>query len=538
MSKANQAYNLAQAALALANSLNQSANKWQNISGDSGAINGSRIGYVGMTGGTYSGGILSGTPNVSYGALYVTTSATGQGLQAGHTYLFTAHVMADSTVNVAMNCYQFAGATNNGNTGTSQMSIGAAWTRISQTITLRSDCDSVQQGLINQGTSPYTKLYMKDYMVIDVTQFALGGADVDKYGGYWSGYPNLAATVTKWNGKNVLCVGDSLTAAGLYQQTVASYHNCTTTTHALGGIDLVGMVAGTTNGNGTIPALATSDVTGKDLIILFGGMNERSTSYGTQFMTSPTTAPTNATATNGGSLAAGTYYTKYTWVSSAGGETAASPESSSITTTGSTSTITVTVPALPAGCTQTNIYIGTASGSEYLQGSTTGTTYTQTAALLTADPAPTISTALCIYPSSNTLFGKMQYAITTIYNLLVAANNLTCKILVVVPHCPGKYGYIDVDGYGEYPVGTGQTLEKLVNNLITSANYNNLRVVDLWHKSGVGRNTWSVYMASSSPTLGTPNPSQTYPNNADQVHFNNTGYALIGQIIAEEMNML
>jgi hypothetical protein len=514
-------------------------NKWLNISGDFGALDVTRIGYTGMTGTSYSAGVVSGTPTVSYGAIYITTTTAGQSLKAGRKYLFTAMVMADTAVTGAMNCYQFSGGTNLGNSQTSSQSIGSSWSRISQTITLGSTTNSVQQGLINTGTSPYTKLYMKQYMVIDVTDFALGASDVDKYGGYWSGYPNLnvASSVTKWNGKNVLAVGDSLTAAGQWQTAVSSYHNCTVTTHALGGIDIIGAVDGTTNSNGTIAALNTTDVSGKDLIIFYIGMNERGTAFGNQFMTNPGSAPTLSTSTTGGSLPAATYYVKYTWVSSGGGESAGSAEAN-ITTTGSTSTITVTVPALPAGCSQTNIYIGTSSGAEYLQGNTTSTAYTQSAALISVDPVPTISTALNTYPSSNTLFGKLQYAFNKIYSLLQTAGNLTCKILFVAPHCPGKYGYNDVDGYGEYPVGTGQTLEKLVNNLITCANYNNIRAVDLWHKSGVGRNTWSVYMSSSTPTLGTPNASQTYPNNADQVHFNNTGYALIGQIIAEEMNML
>lgn len=237
---------------------------------------------------------------------------------------------------------------------------------------------------------------------------------------------NLYYGVSLWSGKKVLAIGDSLTASLKWQNTVVGMHNCTITTHAKGGIGLKTMIDGDTN-SPVLPALTTTDVTGIDLIVLFGGMNERATTYGT---------------------------------------------------------------------------LGD------------------------------------VYPTQDTLFGRMQYVINSLYSLLNQANNLKCKILVVLPHCPGKYGYIDVDGYGEYPSGTGQTLEKLVNNLKMCAQYNNLRVVDLWHDSGIGKNTWKVYASSSTPTLTTPDNTLPFPNNADQLHLNDTGYALVGQIIAEEMNRM
>jgi lysophospholipase L1-like esterase len=396
--------------------------------------------------------------------------------------------------------------------------------------------------------TPYNAGFMRISSTNPTSEMLVEGSSIPStyspYGYNLTTYNNASVSIqansqSRWYGKNVLAIGDSLTAALQWQNTVASTHGCTITTHALGGIDIVGMVDGTTNSNGTIAALSTSDVTGKDLIILFGGMNERSTTYGTQFISNPTTPPAIATATSGGTVPAGTYYVKYTWISSSGGETAASSEAS-VTTTGSTSTITVTVPSLPAGCSQTNIYISSSSGSETYQGNTTTTTYTQSAAITTTgNGTPTISTALSVYPSSNTLFGKMQYAINKLYSLLQSAGNNNCKIMIVAPHCCGKYPYINADGYAEYPAGTGQTLEKLVNNLITSANYNNIRAVDLWHKSGVNRNTWNVYMSSSTATVTPPSGSTApYPSNGDQVHFNSIGYARIGEAIAAEMNLI
>lgn len=107
----------------------------------------------------------------------------------------------------------------------------------------------------------------------------------------------------------------------------------------------------------------------------------------------PTATPTLSTATTGGLLAAGTYYVVYTWVT-AKGESFSSPENSIVIPAGtSTNTITVTIPSFPSGATSANIYISTATGTETKQGSTSSTTYTQTAALVAgvAQPAMTFN---------------------------------------------------------------------------------------------------------------------------------------------------
>lgn len=73
-------------------------------------------------------------------------------------------------------------------------------------------------------------------------------------------------------------------------------------------------------------------------------------------LASPTAAPTLATATTGGTIPAGTYYACVTYYLGSN-ETARSPESASITTTGATSTITVTGGAIPAGATGVKVYL-------------------------------------------------------------------------------------------------------------------------------------------------------------------------------------
>lgn len=416
--------------------------KYQNFMGDFATLllDSSKRSVIGMASSDFSNGIASGTPNLSYGAIRFYSPA-GE-ISQGRKYLFTANIKSDNPTSVAMSCYKYQDTTQLGLVQGTTVNIDSNWKRITQILTLNDvGVNSVLQGVLNTKTSPYEKFYIKDYMVIDITDNDLSESDIDGMGGYWREYPQITlyaesaktadislSSQTKWNAKNILAIGDSLTAALKWQSKVTEIHGCTVTTHAKGGIGLIPMVDGDGAATDPIPALTSAQVSGKDLIVLFGGMNERSLTYG-----------------------------------------------------------------------------------------------------LLGD----------LYPSQNTLYGRMQYVINKIYSLLKTANNLTCKILIVTPHCCGKYNYIDVDGYGEYPAATGQTLEKLVNNLKTCANYNNLRVVDLWHNSGVGKNTWSVYMASAVATITPPGGSTApYPANGDQVHFNDTGYALIGQIIGEEMNML
>ncbi|CAM4097574.1 hypothetical protein PAAL109150_09750 [Paenibacillus alkaliterrae] len=106
----------------------------------------------------------------------------------------------------------------------------------------------------------------------------------------------------------------------------------------------------------------------------------------------PTAAPSLTTATSGGSLPAATYFVVYTWVNSVG-ETQVSPEAS-IITSGSTSTITATMPTFPSGVTSVNVYISTSTGTQTRQGSTTTTSYTQSAALVSGAAKPASNTCI------------------------------------------------------------------------------------------------------------------------------------------------
>lgn len=111
----------------------------------------------------------------------------------------------------------------------------------------------------------------------------------------------------------------------------------------------------------------------------------------------------------------------------------------------------------------------------------------------------------------------LQYCIDTIYDRLEEAGNLTCRILIVTPHCVGRYSYIDADGYEEYPPGSGRSLKKMADIMEEVAADNSIPVCNLWKTSGINRRTWSVYGAVPG---------------ADMVHCSNQGYELIGDVIS------
>lgn len=216
----------------------------------------------------------------------------------------------------------------------------------------------------------------------------------------------------EWEGKKALVIGDSLTAAGVWQTKLKSMLGMEVTTHAKGGLGMVACI----DGNGSdFPALTSSDVADKDLIIFFAGYNDR------------------------GSL------------------------------------------------------VGNMS---------------DTAA------------------ASGTYVSKTKYVIEKIYALLSSASNLTCRVILITPHCAGKYSYIPYDGYSEYPVGSGQTLETVANTIEAVATSYNIPCYNAWKYSGINKFTWKVYAASSTPMTGeTVN---------DQLHLNNSkGYPHLGECIAK-----
>lgn len=120
---------------------------------------------------------------------------------------------------------------------------------------------------------------------------------------------------------------------------------------------------------------------------------------------SPPAISSIAASTTGGTLAAGTYFYVATWMN-ANGETLASNELS-VTTTGSTSSVSFNLTAPPAGTASGRVYRGTQAGQEnqfYAIGSTASgtspgvvTTFTDTGAAATAGSPPTTVPAIASF---------------------------------------------------------------------------------------------------------------------------------------------
>lgn len=107
----------------------------------------------------------------------------------------------------------------------------------------------------------------------------------------------------------------------------------------------------------------------------------------------PQRAPVLSKNQAAGTLPAGTYFVVLAFYN-AGGTTLASSESAIVLA--GTGTLIVTPPALPVGATGMRVYISTATGTETLQGSTTGTAqFLQSSALVTGSALPATNTTVC-----------------------------------------------------------------------------------------------------------------------------------------------
>ena len=93
-----------------------------------------------------------------------------------------------------------------------------------------------------------------------------------------------------WYGKKCLVIGDSTSATEQWQKKLSENLGMSVTTHAKGGIQFLQMVVGSlgyegdydneTGNTGVLQPLKISDVYDKNLIIIFGGFNNRGTKLG------------------------------------------------------------------------------------------------------------------------------------------------------------------------------------------------------------------------------------------------------------------
>lgn len=243
---------------------------------------------------------------------------------------------------------------------------------------------------------------------------------------------------SKWRGKKVLAIGDSITADGRWQKRFAEIAGCNIETHAYGGLGIIGIMNGIlpdgtesvkydpfTGTGGPFGPLTAEQVKDADLIILLAAYNERHMEYGKR------------------------------------GD---------------------------------------------------------------------------MFPRDNTLRGKFAYAIERIYSLIDETGNYDCHIMLVTPHCVGRYDWVNVDGYGEFPEGSGRSLETMAETIKDIAASCNLPCCDAWHTSGINRFTWNYFANSPTPYASdearAKNTSAPYPEFADQAHLNDLGYARLGECIA------
>jgi len=125
------------------------------------------------------------------------------------------------------------------------------------------------------------------------------------------------------------------------------------------------------------------------------------------------------------------------------------------------------------------------------------------------------------YPVKSTICAMYNYALDAIISRAATAGNTTLKIIPVLPHNVGKYSYIDATGTDEYPVGSGQTLESVVNKLEQLTISRGLKPINLFNLAGFNSNNWSFLTVNTPAGTGA-----TYPNN-DNVHPSELGYRIM-----------
>jgi hypothetical protein len=97
-----------------------------------------------------------------------------------------------------------------------------------------------------------------------------------------------------------------------------------------------------------------------------------------------------------GTLPAGNYYVEYAWYDSAGNTTLVSPEVVQQLTAAGSLKVNLPSSGLPQGVVGMDVYIGTASGIETLQGSQLGTAqFNQAAPLASGSAVPAANTTIC-----------------------------------------------------------------------------------------------------------------------------------------------
>jgi hypothetical protein len=129
-------------------------------------------------------------------------------------------------------------------------------------------------------------------------------------------------------------------------------------------------------------------------------------------VSNPLLAPSISSTTVGG-LPAGNYYVQLTARTSDGHETLPTPEVVISLPTGGAFTVQYLDPIISGYVLGVKAYIGTASGAETLQGTSSGTlAYTQTAALVSGAAEPTSNSTICSIAFNDTIIPYSGYKVS------------------------------------------------------------------------------------------------------------------------------
>ncbi len=128
----------------------------------------------------------------------------------------------------------------------------------------------------------------------------------------------------------------------------------------------------------------------------------------------PLTLPDVAITYGSGTMAGGTYYVAFSFISTSGAVTLASPELQ-IQMTGTGSLIVSPPASFPAGATAMQVFVGPVSGQETAQGnsaSPTGTFVQNETPVSTAYPLPTVNGTVCSVAFNDTIIPYSGYDVS------------------------------------------------------------------------------------------------------------------------------
>jgi GDSL-like Lipase/Acylhydrolase. len=154
---------------------------------------------------------------------------------------------------------------------------------------------------------------------------------------------------------------------------------------------------------------------------------------------------------------------------------------------------------------------------------------------------------------SKTMYGSFRIIIDKLRSL-----NKEAKIILMTPMQRGDFVYIsnsNNNAYGSYKEKNGQTLEQFANAIDSIGDYEHIKVVDLYHNSGITQKNIVKFKRVKDPATGIYknyhypgfinipfNPSDEYPYPIDAIdmtydglHPSDKGHAVIAKMLVKIM---